>query len=308
MTFEYLEEFCSAVKFRNITKAADHLFKSQPTLSRHLAELESELGVRLIERDNRSFRLTPAGEYFHREVLGILSELERIRGRTQQIATGTQGQLRIASFGSYVPYVFNRIQSFRQEHPEIHTSIIHADNVIAMALEPDEADIGIVFSFELPSGSDYCTRDIGHDHFCLVLANDHPLSASDSIPVQAIKGEKFLLLSQLHYPYVENLVAHLLHNDDSYPEEKNSTISVENTETMLLRARFGDGIGLLPYTIARERAANCSFVRISGEESSFRLCLCWKRSNRNPALKRFLEEFDCDFLDLSPDAQSSAAY
>lgn len=61
MELRVLKYFPMITKTENITKAADLLHITQPTLSRQIKELEDELGIRLFERDTRKLRLTPEG-------------------------------------------------------------------------------------------------------------------------------------------------------------------------------------------------------------------------------------------------------
>ena len=63
MELRVLRYFLAVAQYQNITKAAQELLISQPTLSRQLAELEAELGVTLFIRGHRQITLTEAGEY-----------------------------------------------------------------------------------------------------------------------------------------------------------------------------------------------------------------------------------------------------
>lgn len=62
MEIEQLRVFLTLAETKNISRAAERLFVSHSTVSRSLSSLEDELGVRLIERGNRVFGLTEAGE------------------------------------------------------------------------------------------------------------------------------------------------------------------------------------------------------------------------------------------------------
>ena len=62
MEIEQLRVFLTLAETKNFTRAADRLFVSHSTVSRSLSALEDELGVRLVERDNRVVGLTAAGE------------------------------------------------------------------------------------------------------------------------------------------------------------------------------------------------------------------------------------------------------
>lgn len=64
MNFRILIYFLTVVRERSITKAADMLHITQPTLSRQLMQLEEDLGVKLFDRSQRRFTLTPAAAFW----------------------------------------------------------------------------------------------------------------------------------------------------------------------------------------------------------------------------------------------------
>ena len=78
MLLKQMKYFVSIVENNSFTEAAEKYFVSQSAISQQIKSLEMELGVELILRGNRSFTLTSAGEYFYRQSLIILDEIDRI--------------------------------------------------------------------------------------------------------------------------------------------------------------------------------------------------------------------------------------
>lgn len=79
MELEQLRVFLTLAETKNISRAAERLFVSHSTVSRSLAALEDELGVRLLERGNRVFGLTEAGECLREraaEALRLVDSIE----------------------------------------------------------------------------------------------------------------------------------------------------------------------------------------------------------------------------------------
>jgi DNA-binding transcriptional LysR family regulator len=292
MTLEWLQEFCQAAKMQNITKAADYCYISQSSLSRHIAEMEKELNVRLVDRDNRNFSLTEAGEYFYEQCQSMLEQFEAIRNKTQQLGLGRTGHLRIASFCSYIPYIYEKLSTFRQQHPEILCSVNYAANVLLSAIDPGEADIGFVFSFEVPETSALETKVLGQDDICLIAPMNHRLAGSNSVTLSSIQGENLLLLNGLRYPFLRGIRDAIVHGPNGNVHTGNTTNDVENLETMILHTRFGDGLALLPRMLAQERAGGCAILGISDLDTHYDLCMCWRRDNNNPALQQFLRHYD----------------
>jgi DNA-binding transcriptional LysR family regulator len=88
--------FAQVVDFGSYTTAAKALGLQTSKLSRRIAALESELGVRLINRTTRRLSLTEAGKTFHRHCLALLDEAHAARDAISQILASPQGLVRIS--------------------------------------------------------------------------------------------------------------------------------------------------------------------------------------------------------------------
>ena len=212
MTFEQIEEFCVVARLENFTKAAEYLYVSQSTLSRHISDLESSLGVQLMRRDNRVFELTEAGKVFYTEMRDLLRRAEAIKIKTQQVSRGKIGELSIASFSPHIPYVFERIREFRRRNSEINCRITTADNTeIVEKIVAGELDIGLVFSFEVPPCRGVKQITVGRDDLCVVVPNDHRLASYSEktykekyLPVSEPKTDEHNALGELVRDRVES--------------------------------------------------------------------------------------------------------
>ena len=76
MTFNQLEYFCTVCRYQSITKAANELYVSQPTISVALRNLESEFGLQLFHHGKNQIRLTRAGESFYQKAQVLLKDIE----------------------------------------------------------------------------------------------------------------------------------------------------------------------------------------------------------------------------------------
>ena len=79
-----LHYFCTACAYRSVTRAAEALHVSQPAVSMAIQALENEFGVRLLDRGERGFVLTPDGEFFCREARAILSRTDLLAGAMEE--------------------------------------------------------------------------------------------------------------------------------------------------------------------------------------------------------------------------------
>lgn len=84
--------FISVVKNKNFTKAAAECHISQPAISQQIKELEASLGVKLLDRHGRSFKMTPAGQYFYQHGQDLIADYHHLVRQTQEIAHHEQKQ------------------------------------------------------------------------------------------------------------------------------------------------------------------------------------------------------------------------
>ena len=73
MEFKQLQSFVEVVRNLSFTKASQELYISQPTVSMHIHQLETELGVRLIIRTTKSLEVTPVGKQLYEYAVNILA-------------------------------------------------------------------------------------------------------------------------------------------------------------------------------------------------------------------------------------------
>ena len=114
-----LKYFLAAAEYQHITKAAEHLQIAQPALSQAIHRLESELGVPLFERKNRSIELNDSGRFFQQRLLPLINDLDRTIEELQcgkELATHTI-RLRLLSASALIT---NRIIAFRALRPDVN--------------------------------------------------------------------------------------------------------------------------------------------------------------------------------------------
>lgn len=119
-----LKYFQSVVRKNSFSQAAEENFISQSAISQQVQALERELGFPLLERKNRSFTLTPAGEYFYQKSLILTADYERMRGEAARIAKGDRTSLKIGFLRSYTGGEFHRaLELFSEKHPEVQVTV-----------------------------------------------------------------------------------------------------------------------------------------------------------------------------------------
>ena len=115
-----IKYFQNVVRCNSFSEAAAECYISQSAISQQVQALERELGVTLLNRENRRFSLTPAGEHFYQKSLLIMADFERLCKETKQIAHGNDFTLRIGYIKGYGGAEFQRaVAEFTAKYPEV---------------------------------------------------------------------------------------------------------------------------------------------------------------------------------------------
>lgn len=189
-----LRAFLAVAQQRHFRRAAERLHLSQPAVSRHIADLEAELGVRLFDRSTREVVPTEAGRYLESAIERVLEELEVVLDHMHSEGERRRGKIRIASVptlsASLMPAC---IADCAQEYPEL-TIQLHdqAQTLVLDSVRGGEVDFGI--AIEPPEASDFDSEVIMRDPFCLACRPDHPLAKHKSVPWKKLQGQALVLL------------------------------------------------------------------------------------------------------------------
>ena len=97
------------------------------------------------------------------------------------------------------------------------------------------------------------------------------------------------MLANLNYPLVSEITNRIMFGDSGDLSTENKFVELENLETVLMHIRLGEGITLLPRIVAQERAHGCILLGVVDSSVNYDICMCWRKSNQNMALKNFLQ-------------------
>ena len=138
MTLTQMRYFYEVCQWQNITKAAEHLHVSQPTISVAMQTLEAETGLNLFHREGRKLVVTPEGSKLLVKVNHILSQMDQLELEIQDMAHN-RNHIRMAlplQIGTrFLPRILGE---FRRTHPQIKLEIIESGGISALQMVEDE--------------------------------------------------------------------------------------------------------------------------------------------------------------------------
>lgn len=176
MDFKDLSYVLAIAKHQNITKAAEALYITQPTLTKFLQNLERDLGQKLFKRLGNRYVLTYAGERYTAKAAEILNLKKELDLEMGDIIRNNAGSLKIAFPAMRGTYMLPcTLPIFNSLYPNVKLDILEAhSNLLEGMLLNGEADLAF---FNLPVKSPNIDYEIiSHEEVVLVLSASHPLA------------------------------------------------------------------------------------------------------------------------------------
>lgn len=273
--------FVRTVERGSFTKAAEDLHYAQSSVSKMIADLESEWGMTLLERSKSGVCLTSAGEQllpYLRKALCGYDELEGQILRMQGLETGT---VHIGTFSSvainWLPNIFSKL---RRDYPGIGYEMLLGDyDEVERWIADGRVDCGFL---RLPTEGKFDTIPLTQDEYKVILPVGHPLAEKETIGINDLNNQPFLLLE--HGGKTE--VTELLNACHVTPDIRFTTW--EDFAIMAM-AEKGLGIGILPDLILR-RVPYRIKIRSLAEPYYRSVGLAMKDSDHlTPAVRKFIE-------------------
>jgi DNA-binding transcriptional LysR family regulator len=182
----------------SFSAAADALAYTQPAISQQIARLEKQVGVKLIEREPRGIRLTPAGEVLVRHTERILAQLAAADEELLEVAEQARGRVRIASFataaGTLVP---RAVAAFRRLRPAVEVEITLLDPEDSVpGVRRGDFDVALIEEGGFTGDPDTTGLAIEHlldDHMWVLLPGDHPLATRHAVGLDELRDEGWML-------------------------------------------------------------------------------------------------------------------
>lgn len=184
MNLRQLEVFLSVVEQGSFSSAARDSGLTQSTVSQHIASLEQELGVKVLERSRNGVRVTEAGKILLKHARHVAGELRATQEAIRRYQGEEECSLRIGVStvpgGYLVPPVLAKLC---ERHPKLHAVLYQGDSqVTADRIASREVEAGVVGSRFEERGFAY--TPIGLDRIGLVAPTGHPWTRRDSIGVR----------------------------------------------------------------------------------------------------------------------------
>ena len=150
--------------------AADELFISQSTLSKHILSLEKELGLSLLNRTTRKVQLNQYGAAFLPYAQRVVDADTEFRNKLASMKSSTRDGIRLGVLPAFISYhIEDAVIEFRKKYPQFPISIVEGSNSILMDyLKEGECNLALVRSFGKPLPEELAVIPIVQDRVALI--------------------------------------------------------------------------------------------------------------------------------------------
>ncbi|MCR4877380.1 MAG: LysR family transcriptional regulator [Clostridiales bacterium] len=293
MTTEYLREFLVLARAGSFNRAAELLYTSQPVLSRHVQEMEKELGSPLFIRTPKGITLTEPGRYLARQLPKLLESCDNASAQLHQGGLPIRGRLQIACSHelSYAGHIRNLVSRFMRRYRDLDVSLEVLSGAMPLSvLRAYDVLLSPCRYAELPDGTRQ-TLLAQHNVYVYVYPG-HRLMARQSIRLEELAGETVLV------PYAAEAFGPYARNWQLAERQTRGTAScqrVTNLATALFMLSADTGCIMLAPRYVRnllpaEIATSSIVIPVSDSECCFEEYIYTTTYESNGAARLFHEE------------------
>ncbi len=288
MELRHLRYFVAVANELNFRKAAETLSITRPALSKQIKDLESEIGVRLLERDTVSVSLTKAGEIFLNDARDLLKRAAKAIERATEAETGHLGKLRIGSIGviatAFLPAA---LQVFHKRYPGVELTFVELQPAEQLdALDSGAIDVGFAFGADPVGQSD--DKDllcVINSRFGVAVSRHHPWATRDEIVVEEIKNETMLWLGNGPRSHGDEILR-FCQAEGHVPQRSRN---IDGFDSIVTLVAADQGITMMPLVLDLTSQGIVILPIRSKSIFEFRMWAVWKLDSPPQVVRHFVQ-------------------
>jgi DNA-binding transcriptional LysR family regulator len=248
MELRHLRYFVAVAEELHFRRAAERLHVAQPAVSEQIRKLESELGVQLFNRTQRSVTLTPSGQAMFGEARRVLRQAEAAQMAARNAADEAKSRLRVGYLSDSLPANVSRaMRMLIASTPRVQVSLETGPALgLVEAVRSDQLDVAVV-GLPAPTRGLRATP-AGHEGVVAAMPVTHPLATGAPVPIARLAPERLVSLPRDTNPAFHNAIVSMCQDAGLSPTIVE--LAEPRVEQALLAVATGAGMALLPESAA----------------------------------------------------------
>jgi DNA-binding transcriptional LysR family regulator len=285
MELRHLRYFQAVAEELSFSKAARRLRIAQPALSRAVQELERHAGARLIDRNRRTVRLTPAGAILCRDAAILFERIEETLRRVRRTAAGEDGELRLGYIGPPTrSFLGPLLQAYHQSHPGVSVTLEERtpERVWEMVSQ-GRLSIGLTRPVLAHEALGLRSLTLKHERLCAAVPAGHPFAGKTNLAWKSLADQPVIMLARREGAGSHDAIQAACQEAGFAPRivQTPSTIG-----TILQYVEAGAGVGIVPESAASGDATAIRLIPLKPVHT-IPLVMVWAREGDDPAVNAF---------------------
>jgi LysR family hca operon transcriptional activator len=283
----HLRYFVAVAEELNFTRAANRLHTSQPSLSQQIRQLESAVGVPLLDRSRHHVALTNAGRIFLREAKDILSRIDHAARLARQAAEGRAGELSVGTFPAADVRILPALRPLIAAHLPNLRIVLHSKYAVEPinALQTGALDVAFVRGPMSADGLEVV--ELLREPIVAVLPAHHTLARRKRIPVEALHDLPCITMDRSLAPALYDAIA-LLYRQARI--RMHVVSQADNVLGHLHLVQEGLGFALLPDSVGSLLPPGVILKPLAWNPTPIvTIAVAWKSGNTTPLIRGFID-------------------
>ncbi|HUK34226.1 MAG TPA: LysR family transcriptional regulator, partial [Vicinamibacterales bacterium] len=284
MDFRHLRAFIAVAEESSVTKAAARLHISQPPLSRHIRQLEEELGITLFVRHRQGVKLTEEGQALLEKAKVLASAASDFYETAGQTSRNQANRLRVGiGWGLWETVNKVRIASSRQF---ANITIDASDMLCTEGQSEHLVNRSLDLLFARPPFETVGLESVMlyQERILAVISSDHPLASRKTLRIRDLANEPLLVWDRHLIPYVFDKIDDLYARAGIVPKRVPTPDAGPHNQAGLMMVASGKGIYLcmgVPSS-TNNGVTSVTVVPLSDPEATLDVCVAWRKDESSP--------------------------
>jgi LysR family hca operon transcriptional activator len=287
MELRHLRYFVAVAEELNFTRAAVRLHTSQPSLSQQIRQLESAVGVPLLERSRQHVALTSAGRVFLREAKEILGRVEHAGRLAKQAADGRAGDLSVGTFPAADVRILPPLRPVLAAHLPDLRLILHSKYAIDPVAGLLAGTLDVAFVRGPIDSNELQSRELLREQIVMMLPAHHPLARRRRVPVELLHDLPCITMDRSLAPGLYDAIASLYRQAHI---RMHAVSSADNVLGHLRLVQEGLGFALLPDSMGALLPPGVVMKPLEYDPvPTVSIVVAWKSGNTSPLVRAFVD-------------------